>query len=94
MHAHIHGLSHCDVKLVSSLLDGQPGVRLTDFELVVGRDTTGGTRTGAMGMFLYPTTMTGRVGMRIGTPYKSSSAAAFALNAGGLGSSEAFAIVP
>jgi serine/threonine protein kinase len=51
--AHSQHIIHRDIKPANIVLDelGQP--KLTDFDLVRVPDTTGGTRTGAIGTFVY-----------------------------------------
>ncbi len=52
-YAHSQDVIHRDLKPENILLDGRDKPRLSDFDLVKTDDTTGGTRTGALGSFIY-----------------------------------------
>src|SRR6185369_6109174 len=51
--AHSKGVIHRDIKPSNILLDESDQPKLTDFDLVGVNDTTGGTRTGALGTVVY-----------------------------------------
>jgi hypothetical protein len=51
--AHSKQMVHRDVKPANIMLDEHGNAKLTDFDLVGAHDTTGGTRTGALGTFVY-----------------------------------------
>ena len=53
VYSHRQGMIHRDVKPHNIILDGRKAAKLTDFDLVLAQDSTGGTRTGAMGTFIY-----------------------------------------
>lgn len=52
-HAHAHGIIHRDIKPSNILLDAKDQGALADFDLARAADSTQGTRTGAMGTFIY-----------------------------------------
>ena len=51
--AHERGMIHRDIKPANIVLDQFQRPKLTDFDLVRAMDTTGGTRTGALGSWVY-----------------------------------------
>ena len=51
--AHERGIIHRDIKPANIVLDQRHRPKLTDFDLVRAMDTTGGTRTGALGTWVY-----------------------------------------
>jgi len=51
--AHTSGIVHRDIKPSNILIDENLHPKLCDFDLVSAEDTTGGTRTGALGTFRY-----------------------------------------
>jgi eukaryotic-like serine/threonine-protein kinase len=51
--AHTRGILHRDIKPANILLGASGELKISDFDLVAAHDTTGGTRTGAMGTLIY-----------------------------------------
>lgn len=51
--AHQQHIVHRDIKPANILLETNGAPKICDFDLVAAADTTGGTRTGALGTFLY-----------------------------------------
>jgi eukaryotic-like serine/threonine-protein kinase len=51
--AHSRSIVHRDIKPGNILLDALSSPKLTDFDLVAAPETTGGTRTGALGTWIY-----------------------------------------
>ncbi len=52
-HAHGHSLIHRDISPWNILISEEEDGVMTDFDLVLAADTTGGTRTGALGRLVY-----------------------------------------